>query len=56
MQNVKTVAGALSGDADRNHESSENALDRDHDAFTTAATLSNQQTLAKMKPKPGAGR
>ena len=56
VKGAQVVAGALTADADRNHESSENALDRDHDAFTTAATLSNQQTLAKMKPKPGAGR
>jgi hypothetical protein len=48
------VAGALSADANNQHESQENALDRDHDALTTAATLSNQQTLAKMKPRPGA--
>jgi hypothetical protein len=46
------VAGALTADADHAHESQENALDRDHDALTTAATLNNQQQMAKMKPRP----
>jgi hypothetical protein len=52
VQHGKTIAGALAGSADREHESQENALDRSHDALTTAATFDNQQTLAKMKPKP----
>jgi hypothetical protein len=62
-KNAATVAGALSGDADRMHEQHQSAmerlhqthqaaLDRDTQERTTAATLSNQQTLAKMKPKP----
>ena len=46
------VAGALSEGLNRDHESQENALDRDHDELTTAATLANQQQLAKMKPRP----
>jgi hypothetical protein len=62
-KNAATVAGALSGDADRLHEQHQAAMDRLHQTHqaaldrdsaerTTAATLSNQQTLAKMKPKP----
>jgi hypothetical protein len=49
---TKTVAGALSGDADRLHEAHQKALDRDHAERTTAATLGNAQTIAKMRPKP----
>jgi hypothetical protein len=52
VKGAQIVAGALTADADHAHESQENALDRDHDALTTAATLNNQQTLAKMKPRP----
>jgi hypothetical protein len=52
VKGAQIVAGALTADADHAHESQENALDRDHDALTTAATLQNQQTLAKMKPRP----
>jgi hypothetical protein len=52
VQHIKTIAGALSGDADRDHESQENQLDRGHDRLKTAATLANQQQLAKMKPSP----
>ena len=48
------LADAVAGDADRQHESTESALDRQHQEMTTDATLRNQQTLAKMKPKPGA--
>ena len=39
---------------DRQHEATQSDLDRQHQAMTTDATLRNQQTLAKMKPKPGA--
>jgi hypothetical protein len=51
VKGAQIVAGALTADADHAHESQENALDRDHDALTTAATLQNQQQLAKMKPR-----
>jgi hypothetical protein len=52
VHGAQIVAGALTADADHDHESRENALDRDHEALTTAATLQNQQQLAKMKPRP----
>jgi len=52
VKGAQVVAGALSGDADRDHESHENELDRSHDALTTAATLSQQEKIAKMKPAP----
>jgi len=52
VQQIKTVAGALAGDADREHEAHENELDRGHDALKTAATLTNQKDLARMKPRP----
>jgi hypothetical protein len=62
-KNTATIAGALSSDADRLHEqhqatmdrlhqTHQAALDRDSAERTTAATLTNQQKLAKMKPKP----
>ena len=65
VQGAKIVAGALTADADnaqesqensldRGHEARQNAFDRSHDALTTAATLSQQEKIAKMKPKPGA--
>ena len=54
MKGVGMLADAAAGDADRQHELTEGALDRQHQAATTDATLRNQQTLAKMKPKPGA--
>ena len=53
---AKLIAGALSQGADMEHETQENQLERRHDAVKTAATLGNQQTIAKMKPKPGAKR
>ena len=53
---AKLIAGALSQGADMEHETQENQLERRHDAVKTAATLGNAQTLAKMKPKPGAKR
>ena len=63
MKGAQIVAGALSGDADREHEADQADLDRQHDELTTAATLGNQQTMnteklgaqqkiAKMRPKP----
>jgi hypothetical protein len=52
VKGAQIVAGALTADADHAHESQENALDRDHDALTTAATLSQQEKIAKMKPRP----
>ncbi len=56
MKGVGILADAAGSDADRQHESTESALDREHQAQTTDATLKNQQTLAKMKPKPGPQR
>jgi hypothetical protein len=50
---TKLIADALAGGAERVHEAHQNALDRDTQERTTAATLQNAQTLAKMKPKPG---
>jgi hypothetical protein len=49
---AKLIAGALSQGADQDHEAEQNTLDRRLDATKTAATLGNQQTLARMKPKP----
>jgi hypothetical protein len=51
-KHAQVIAGALAGDADRLHEAHQAALDRDSAERTTAATLGNQQTLARMKPKP----
>ena len=48
---AKIVAGALSQGADHEHESEENALDRDHEALTTAATLNTQRQMAKERPR-----
>jgi hypothetical protein len=48
---LQTVVGALAGDADRDQETEQNALDRQHQQTTTAATLANQQSLARMKPR-----
>jgi hypothetical protein len=49
-RNLQTVVGALAGDADRDQEAEQNALDRQHQQATTAATLANQQNLARMRP------
>ena len=65
MTGVGILADAAGSDADRQHEAQQSDLgrmheahqsdlDRQHQAATTDATLRNQQTLAKMKPKPGA--
>ena len=50
----KLIGGALTKGAEMTHQSQEAGLDRRHDAVKTAATLGNAQTIAKMKPKPGA--
>jgi hypothetical protein len=50
--NSKLIVGALSDTAKRMHEAQQNALNRDSAERTTAATLTSQQALAKMKPKP----
>jgi len=52
LKGAGIVAGALDGSADRLHDAHQAELDRDSAERTTAATLGNQQTLAKMKPKP----
>jgi hypothetical protein len=64
LAGAKLVAGALSQDADQDHEAEQNDLDRQHDEMTTAATLSQnaamnqaklgaQQKIAKMRPARG---
>jgi hypothetical protein len=64
LAGAKLVAGALSQDADQDHEAQQNDLDRQHDEMTTAATLSQnaamnqaklgaQQKIAKMRPARG---
>ena len=47
----RTISSENQADADRLHEEEQARLDRQHQAATTDATLRNQQTLAKMKPK-----
>jgi hypothetical protein len=42
---------ASQGELDRSHEATQSGLDRRHQAETTAATLSQQEKIAKMKPK-----
>ena len=55
MTGVGMLADIATGqEADQQHEATQNDLDRQHQAMTTDATLRNQQTIAKMKPKPGA--
>jgi|HubBroStandDraft_6_1064221.scaffolds.fasta_scaffold15017_3 hypothetical protein len=49
---AKLIAGALTADADHEHESQENEMDRGHEAAITGATLANQEHLAKLKPRP----
>jgi hypothetical protein len=51
LTGVKTISSEQQADADRLHEEEQARLDRQHQARTTDATLKNQQTLAKMKPK-----
>ena len=56
MTGVGMLADQAGQESDQMHEAAQNDLDRQHQAMTTDATLRNQQTLAKMKPKPGAPR
>ena len=56
MTGVGMLADQAGQESDQMHEAAQNDLDRQHQAMTTDATLRNQQTLAKMKPKPGASR
>ena len=56
MTGVGMLADQAGQESDQMHEAAQNDLDRQHQAMTTDATLRNQQTLAKMKPKPGARR
>ena len=51
MKGVQVVAGALTGDADRDHDAEQASLDRQHQETVTAATLGNQQKIAKMRPR-----
>ena len=53
MTGVGMLADRAGQEADQQHEATQNDLDRQHQAMTTDATLRNQQTIAKMKPKPG---
>ena len=53
MKGAQIVAGALSQGADQDHEAEQADLDRQHDEATTAATLGNQQKIAKMRPAVG---
>ena len=45
------LSDTLMNEADRQHEASQGELDRQHQERTTAATLTQQEKLAKMKPK-----
>ena len=54
MTGVGMLADRAGQESDQAHEAQQSDLDRQHQAMTTDATLRNQQTLAKMKPKPGA--
>ena len=56
MTGVGMLADRAAQGSDQMHEAAQNDLDRQHQAMTTDATLRNQQTIAKMKPKPGAPR
>jgi hypothetical protein len=56
MKGVGMLADRAGQESDQQHEAAQNDLDRQHQAMTTDATLRNQQTLAKMRPKPGAPR
>ena len=53
MKGAQIIAGALSQDADHDHEAEQAALDRQHQETVTAATLGNQQKIAKMRPSVG---
>ena len=56
MTGMGMLADQAGQESDQQHEAVQNDLDRQHQAMTTDATLRNQQTLAKMRPKPGAPR
>ena len=56
MKGAQIIAGALSQGADHEHEAEQADLDRQHEETVTAATLGNQQKIAKMRPRPGANR
>ena len=56
MTGVGMLADRAGQESDQEHEATQADLDRQHQAMTTDATLRNQQTIAKMKPKPGAPR
>ena len=53
MTGMGMLADQAGQQSDQQHEATQNDLDRQHQALTTDATLRNQQTLAKMRPKPG---
>ena len=53
MKGAQIVAGALSQGADQEHEAEQAELDRQHQAATTAATLGQQEKIAKMRPAVG---
>jgi hypothetical protein len=53
MKGAQIVAGALSQNADHEHEAEQADLDRQHQQTVTAATLGSQQKIAKMRPRVG---
>ena len=53
MTGVGMLADRAGQESDQQHEATQADLDRQHQALTTDATLRNQQTIAKMRPKPG---
>jgi hypothetical protein len=56
MTGMGMLADRAGQEADQQHEAVQNDLDRQHQAMTTDATLRSQQTVAKMRPKPGPPR
>ena len=53
MTGMGMLADRAGQESDQQHEATQADLDRQHQAMTTDATLRNQQTIAKMRPKPG---
>jgi hypothetical protein len=51
MTGGKILSSAVIDEAGRQHDAEQARLDRQHQERTTAATLDNQQTIAKMKPQ-----
>jgi hypothetical protein len=51
MTGGKILSSAVIDEAGRQHDAEQARLDRQHQERTTAATLDNQQIIAKMKPK-----